>query len=82
MRCVRSFWIEAVIDGQRSKLRGGPRAHDGGLILYVYQRVDGEPRRVLRIDCIALSCGRLRTQVERKCPETGEATTSSLESRR
>lgn len=41
-RNVRNFWINAVIDGRRSPLVGGPRAKDGGFDLEIKQRHAGQ----------------------------------------
>ena len=38
---VRNFWIEAHVDGRRTKLQGGPRGKDGGLYMRIYQRKEG-----------------------------------------
>ena len=49
-RCVRNFWLDALIDGRRSRLASGPRSKDGGFILDIYMRdrgsVPAEPLRV------------------------------------
>lgn len=39
---VRNFWIEAEIDGRKTKLSGGPRSKDGGFILDIYQCMNGQ----------------------------------------
>jgi hypothetical protein len=41
MRSVRNFWVEAVVDGRRTKVAFGPRRADGGFELTVYQRDRG-----------------------------------------
>lgn len=38
---VRNWWIEADIDGRKTRLSGGPRAKDGGLDLVIKQRSGG-----------------------------------------
>jgi hypothetical protein len=37
-RTVRNFWIEADIDGQKTRLVGGPRQKDGGFQLEIKMR--------------------------------------------
>ena len=39
---MRNFWIEATIDGKQTKLASGPRAKDGGFMMKVYQRDEGQ----------------------------------------
>lgn len=46
---VRNWWLEADIDGRKTKLSGGPRSKDGGFSLILYQRDKGEIRKVLGI---------------------------------
>ena len=38
---MRNFWIEATIDGKKTKLASGPRAKDGGFELTVRMRDKG-----------------------------------------
>lgn len=56
---VRNFWVRADIDGRVTPLAGGPRAKDGGFSLYIYQRVDGLPQRVISIEGRAYDDGTL-----------------------
>ena len=46
---MRNFWIEATIDGKKTKLASGPRSKDGGFELFIYQRVNGESVNVLTV---------------------------------
>jgi hypothetical protein len=39
---MRNFWIEADVDGRKTRLMGGPRSKDGGFKLTVYMRDDGD----------------------------------------
>lgn len=39
---VRNFYIEADIDGRKHKLTGGPGNKEGGFLLRVYMRDEGE----------------------------------------
>lgn len=48
-RNVRNFWIETLIDGQRTAVRGGPAAKDGGFDMMIYQRDDGNVVDVLTV---------------------------------
>lgn len=41
-RNVRNFWLEADIDGRRSRFEGGPRSKSGGFTVTVKQRDCGE----------------------------------------
>ena len=63
MRCVRNFWVEVSIDGQRTRLRGGPRAREGGVSLQVFQRDEGAARLALEVYCQAAGDGLLRLAV-------------------
>jgi hypothetical protein len=40
-RCVRNFWLDADIDGRRSRFASGPRTRDGGFRLDIYTRERG-----------------------------------------
>jgi len=53
MRNVRNFWFEAEVDGRKEVISGGPRSADGGMVIRVFQRNDGEPTLVLCIECLA-----------------------------
>jgi len=41
-RNVRNFWLNADIDGRRSRFASGPRARDGGFRLDIYHRERGD----------------------------------------
>ena len=61
---VRNFWIEADIDGRKTRLAGGPVRKDGGFDLTVLIREDGEPVEAVEIRGRAQPDGRLRLYVE------------------
>ena len=42
VRAVRNWWIEANIDGRKTKIAAGPINRFGGFELRIYQRDDGE----------------------------------------
>jgi len=48
---VRNFWLEAIIDGRKTALTGGPRSKDGGMIISLKVRDRGKGRRILNIYC-------------------------------
>lgn len=49
-RCIRNFWLDAEIDGKRSRFASGPRARDGGFRLDIHYREHGSvSARSLRI---------------------------------
>lgn len=49
-RCVRNFWLDARIDGRRSRFASGPRSRDGGFVLDIYMRDrGGVPKEPLRV---------------------------------
>lgn len=52
---VRNFWIEADIDGRKTKLAGGPRCKDGGIELTIKQRVRGNIVTVARVEGYAVN---------------------------
>jgi len=60
---LRNFWVEADIDGRKTKLAGGPRSKDGGMSIRLYQRCDGAKRTVLDIDCYVTKDGDLETNI-------------------
>ncbi len=60
---VRNFWIEANVDGRKSKLAGGPRSKRGGFSLTVYQRSQGKITRALIVDASANEQGELNLSV-------------------
>lgn len=41
-RNVRNFWVEVTIDGQTTKLCGGPVAKEGGISVRIHIRQDGK----------------------------------------
>jgi hypothetical protein len=57
---LRNFWITAKIDGQKTKIAGGPRAKDGGFELTILMRDDGEKIHGLTVEGYASEDGRLR----------------------
>ena len=38
---TRNFWIEADIDGRKSRLTGGPQRADGGFTMVIKMRHEG-----------------------------------------
>ena len=62
-RVVRNFWVAGDVDGRRSPISGGPRAHDGGLSLTLYQRKEGQVARALTVHCLAARDGTLCLEV-------------------
>lgn len=48
---VRNFWVEADIDGYKTKLKGGPRNKNGGMKITLYQRREGEIVEAVSIYC-------------------------------
>ena len=48
---VRNFWFDADIDGRESKVSGGPRAKDGGMVIDLFQRKEGEITKSFKIRC-------------------------------
>ena len=60
---VRNFWVEALIDGRKTKLSGGPRGKHGGFSLTVFQRSQGGITRALIVDGFANEEGELNLSV-------------------
>ena len=52
---VRNFWIEATIDGRKSRLEGGPVGKDGGMDVVIKMRDKGEIIVAYRIRCEAVA---------------------------
>lgn len=40
-RNVRNFWLDGTIDGQKTRLAGGPPTTNGGFRLMLYMRSNG-----------------------------------------
>ena len=51
---MANFWIECIIDGRKTRLRGGPRAKDGGFRMDVRMRDEGESISAYTIEGIAI----------------------------
>lgn len=60
---VRNFWIEASIDGRKTKLASGPISKDGGATVMIYQRENGEIKTAFDIRCKVTASGNLITSV-------------------
>ncbi len=60
---VRNFWIDANIDGRRTRLRGGPRGREGGFDLAICQRARGQIVRALEVAGECGTDGTLRLRV-------------------
>lgn len=58
---VRNFYVEANIDGRKTRLGGGPRCKDGEMSLCITQRNTGGIDTALRINCYVNSEGNLVT---------------------
>jgi hypothetical protein len=71
-RVVRNFYINAEVDGRRSRISGGPRARDGGMTLTLYQRRSGGVATVLILRCNVEKNGKLVTDVECALPDCTE----------
>ncbi len=39
---VRNFWLNLTVDGKKEPVATGPRGAEGGFVLNVYQRDQGE----------------------------------------
>lgn len=48
---LRNFWVEADIDGRKTKLKGGPRNKTGGLHLKIRVRDSGTSVLGCKIIC-------------------------------
>ena len=60
---VRNFYLEADIDGMKTKVASGPKAKDGGMTVYLHQRDDGDiVHNALKIRCTERD-GKLLTEV-------------------
>lgn len=60
---VRNFWVEADIDGYKTKVQGGPRRKEDGMNLTIYQREDGEISTAFQVKCKVTPSGNLITSV-------------------
>lgn len=77
-RIVRNFWLEALIDGRRSRLVGGPRAKDGGMSLTLYQRSGGSVVTAVEICCRYTMDGLLVMEVASVATDDRLSTKKSL----
>lgn len=50
---TRNFWVQGRIDGRQTEITGGPARKDGGMVLDIWQRVDGERLCIASIECRA-----------------------------
>jgi len=66
MKEIRSFWIEANIDGRQSPLRGGPTGKVGGFCMAIYQRDKGRVTTAARISGFAEEDGTLHLTIRVK----------------
>jgi len=46
---MRNFWIEATIDGRKTKFTGGPRGETGGFDLTIRRKVNGSSQVALAV---------------------------------
>lgn len=60
---IQNFWIEANIDGKKGSLKGGPKSKDGGFLLTVHQRKDGESVKVIEIEGFVGKNNQLNTRI-------------------
>lgn len=58
-RVTRNFWIEAIIDGRRTRLEGGPQGRRGEFELTVYIRDNGGVLRAMSVSGTAQLDGTL-----------------------
>ena len=60
---IRNFWIEANIDGRKEPLKGGPGNTDGGFLLTIHQRKDGESVKVIEVEGFVGKNDQLNTRI-------------------
>lgn len=60
---IRNFYLNADIDGRKTRLTGGPSSKDGGMALTVTQRRNGEIVKAYSIESYVTKDGRLKTTV-------------------
>lgn len=65
-RNVRNFWLDVNIDGQATRLSGGPQAKDGGFDLTIKMRDNGGIIEAVDILGRANADGRLTLTVRRQ----------------
>jgi hypothetical protein len=80
-RNVRNFWIDVEIDGQKTRLRGGPQGREGGLRLSILQRSEGAVSTALIIDCYVNDAGDLVTMTDAPKAQ-GSATFATIKTAR
>jgi hypothetical protein len=69
---VRNFYLEADVEGRKTKLRGGPARKDGSMTVTLTQRDEGSIKDTVEIICLTRADGTLMTTVHQIGPKPGE----------
>jgi hypothetical protein len=68
---MRNFWINARIDGRKTRLTGGPQSKTGGLELTLYVRDQGVSVPAVKLEAWADTDGTLRIRADALLTPTG-----------
>lgn len=60
---IRNFYIKASVDGRKTPLTGGSKSKDGGFLLTIHQRKDGESIKVIEIEGFVSKNDQLNTRI-------------------
>ena len=51
---MRNWWAEAHVDGRKSLVTFGPKRKDGGFLMNIYQRSEGESFLACKIEASSI----------------------------
>ena len=60
---VRNFWIELDVDGRETRIEAGPRDKEGGFVLNLKMRDQGEIKHTLKVRGFVDFYGQLQLEV-------------------
>lgn len=60
---IRNSYIQATVDGRKTRVTGGPRSKDGGMEVTITQRNKGEIATALRYHQVSDGNGRIVSRI-------------------
>lgn len=52
-RNLRNFWVEVYIDGQKTRLSGGPKGKHDGMLVVIHMADGDTPKKAITLTCEA-----------------------------